>query len=199
MRTLLKWGVLALVAALATGANAQTAKKPAAGAFPVGKTPVIQVGQTYTAKTYGNWDLMCVKVAKGPEPCEIGQLVVDGKSNPIADIRIFPLPPGRAAIAGATIVTPLGVLLKDGMVITIDKNAPKQYPFTFCTKIGCIARVGLTGLELQSLRTGKTGKITVVLASNPQNPLTIPMSLKDFATAYAALSKRLIDEQKVKK
>ncbi len=199
MKPLSILSALALVLALASSAVAQETAKPKPEAFPVGTKPKVQIGQTYTADTFDSWEMLCVKVAKGPEPCEIGQLVLDDKSNPISDVRFFPLPPGTVAIAGATIVTPLGVLLKNGVVIGVDDAKPKQYPYSYCNNVGCIAQVGFTGLELQALRKGKTAKITVVMANNRQNPLIIPVSLKGFAPAYAALSKYILDQQKAKK
>jgi len=204
MKTLAKWTVLALVAS-AAGAFAQTTTAPAtppatSGAtsqnFPVGAAPKVQVGQTYTADKKGDWEILCVKAASGPEPCEIGQLVLDDKGNPISDVRVFPLQPGSQAIAGATVVVPLGVLLANGLVIGIDGKKPKQYPYTFCNNVGCIARVGFTAIELQGLRKGTKGNLTFVMANNAKNPIAVPLSLKGFSSAYAALNKLLIEAQK---
>jgi len=196
MKNLAKWGLLSF-ALTAGSAAAQDTTTPKPDAFPVGETPIVQVGQTYTAETYGDWEMLCVKTAKGPEPCEVGQLALDEQANPIADVRIFPLPPGSQALAGSTIVTPLGALIANGIIINVDKKKPKQYPYMYCTTVGCVARVGFTALELQAMRTGDKMKISVVMASNAKAPVVIQVSLKGFSTAYAALSKKVIDAQKL--
>ena len=200
MKPMQKLAVIALSAAIASialtaGVPAQE-KKAASDAFPLGKKPEIQVGQTYTVETFDAWELLCIKTAKGPEPCEIGQLVLDGKGTPISDMRVFPLPPGQPAIAAATVIAPLGIDLQRGMLMAIDKNKPKQYPFAVCNNVGCVARIGFTPLELESLRNGTQARISVNIYGRPNNVLDIPVSLKGFAKAYAALQKRLIEERK---
>ncbi len=200
MRTLQKFAAIMFSAAVASialtaGASAQEKKAPS-NAFPLGKKPEIQVGQTYTAETFDAWELLCVKREKGPEPCEIGQLVLDAKGTPISDMRVFPLPAGQPAIAAATVIAPLGIDLQRGMLMAIDKNKPKQYPFAVCNNVGCVARIGFTPLELESLRNGKIARISVNIYGRPNNVLDIPVSLKGFAKAYAALQKRLIEERK---
>jgi len=195
MKIFVKLCLLALLSASGTLTTAQETKAPASNAFPVGTKPKIQVGQTYLVETYKDWDLMCVKVAKGAEPCQIGQLVMDDKSNPIADIRFFSLPPNSPAIAGATMIMPLGVLLETGLVFGVDDKKPKQYPFVFCNAVGCLARVGFTPVELESLRSGKSGKMTLRMANNPPNAINISLSLKGFSTAFAALTKRMLTQK----
>jgi len=187
-------GLLATAAAAqesGTGANGATGDDPAA-TFPIGADPEVQPGQTYTAEVFGDWELICIKQASGPEPCEIGQLILDNTGTPVSDVRMFPLPPGGAAIAGATFVVPLGVMLQPGMNFAVDDKAPKNYPYVYCNDVGCVAQVGFTPLELESLRKGEAGKITFSMVQSRQGPLTLPLSLKGFSTAYAELSKRLI-------
>jgi len=197
MKRCMKWTALAFtLLASATPALAQTPAKPNAQKFPVGTAPKVKVGQTYSAQTFDSWEILCVKAAKGPEPCEVGQLVLDDKASPIADIRIFPLQPGSKAIAGATMVIPLGVQLSDGLLFGVDKKKTKQYPYAFCSGVGCVSRIGLTAIELQAMRTGKLGNLQFTMANNSQKPILLSFSLKGFAPAYTALRHSLIAAQK---
>lgn len=195
MKTAMKTVLVVLATFLATSSGAQESGGTDTETFPVGTDPEVQAGQTYTAETFDDWDMMCVKAAEGPEPCEIGQLILDQNSTPVADVRVFPLPPGTQAIAGATFVTPLGVMLPNGMVFAVDDKKPKQYPFAFCSNVGCVARVGFTALELESLRSGSNGKITIRMINNPGQPIDIGLSLKGFSAAFAALSKKILEEK----
>ncbi|MFQ5438207.1 MAG: invasion associated locus B family protein, partial [Paracoccaceae bacterium] len=90
---------------------------------------------------------------------------------------------------------PLGVMLPNGMVFAVDDKKPKQYPFAFCSNVGCVARVGFTALELESLRSGSNGKITIRMINNPGQPIDIGLSLKGFSAAFAALSKKILEEK----
>ncbi|NOX74878.1 MAG: invasion associated locus B family protein [Alphaproteobacteria bacterium] len=196
MKRFLKWSLLALSATFTTnGALAQDASSTEV--FPIGKAPEVQPGQTYAKEVFGDWELLCVKTAEGPEPCEIGQLILDGNSNPIADVRIFPLPPGNAAIAGATFINPLGVALASGMIFGVDDKETKQYPYQFCTSVGCIARVGFTPLELQALRKGENGKMTFRMMNSGDQQVTVNVSLKGFATGYAELTRLRLQAAKL--
>ena len=197
MKALTRFVAIATSLAIAHGAFAQD-QKNAKQSFPVGKAPEVKIGQTYAVETFDAWELLCVKVAKGPEPCEIGQLVLDDKATPMSDIRVFPLPPGQPALAGATIVLPLGMDLQNGMTITVDKNPPKQYPYAVCNNVGCVARIGITALELENMRSGKQAVITANIYGTRQ-VLTVPVSLKGFAKAYTALQKRIAKQEKAAK
>jgi invasion protein IalB len=195
MKRFLKWSLVALGATFATnGAWAQTSA--GTEVFPIGKAPEVQPGQTYAKKVYGDWELLCVKTAEGPEPCEMGQLILDENSNAIADVRVFPLPPGNAAIAGGTFINPLGVALQNGIVFGVDDKETKQYPYQFCTSVGCIARVGFTPLELQAMRKGKNGKLVFRMMNSGDQQVAVNVSLKGFATGYAELTRLKLEAAK---
>lgn len=192
MKHLAKFSALALCLALAPMAVAQETTESTDEAFPTGTQPEVQIGQAYQAGNFDDWEMVCVKAESGPEQCEIGQLVMDDAANPIADVRIFPLPQGSQAIAGSTILTPLGVSLANGLLFAVDEDEPKQYPFAFCNNVGCISRVGFTPLELQKMRKGAVAKMTIRLFQDPNNPISIGLSLKGFSDAYAALTKKTL-------
>ena len=197
MKALTRFVAIATSLAIAHGAFAQD-QKNAKQSFPVGKAPEVKIGQTYAVETFDAWELLCVKVAKGPEPCEIGQLIRNDKGVPVAQIRVVPLPPGQPALAGANITMPLGVDLQHGLTVQVDKNPPKQYSYGVCFGIGCVAPVGITALELEDMRAGKQIKVVSDIYGGPQ-VLTITASLKGFAKAYTALQKRIAKQEKAAK
>jgi len=186
MKNLMKFALLALSILLAGPALAQETAKPAA-AFPIGKTPEVKIGQTYVVKKYGDWQVRCIKVKEGPEPCHIFQLMQDAKGNSVAEINLFHLPGGGAAVAGANVVTPLGTLLLDQLKFSIDGNPSKSYPFSWCEGAGCVARMGLTGLELEALKTGTKATVTISSINAPNRPIVLNLSLKGFSAAFNAV------------
>ncbi len=187
MKLLAKIAAIATALMLAAPAIAQ--QKPAAptDGFPIGTETATKVGQTYVVKKTGDWDVRCVKVKDGPEPCHIYQLLKDKDGNSVAEISFFHLPGGGAAVLGATVVTPLGTMLQNQLLFKVDDGAARQYPFGWCETGGCIARMGFTGLELEGLRKGKQATITISSIVEPTKPITLSVSLKGFSDGFSAV------------
>ncbi|MCC6305823.1 MAG: invasion associated locus B family protein [Rhodobacteraceae bacterium] len=143
--------------------------------------------ETYLAATHGDWQLVCLRADEGSDPCELQQLLADAEANPVARVNLFPLPPGRQAAAGATIVTPLETLLTEQITIRVDSGQAKRYPFTWCAPVGCIARVGFTAAEIEAFKRGRGATLTIVPVAAPDQPVSLTMSLAGFTAGYDAL------------
>lgn len=148
-----------------------------------------QVGQTYVAGEHGDWQLRCVKSAEGADPCQLYQLLVDGSGNAVAEFSIFNLPEGQQAVAGATIVTPLETLLTAELRLAVDSAQPRRYPYSFCSTIGCFARVGFTKAEVDGFRAGNAATVTIVPAAAPGEVVALKLSLSGFTAGWNALVK----------
>lgn len=147
--------------------------------------------ESYTGATHGDWELVCMRAEEGEDPCQMYQLLRDADGNATAEITMFPLPPGEEAVAGATILTPLETLLTAQLVMQVDDGAAKRYPFTFCTAIGCIARVGFTAAEVDAFRGGATATWRLVPVAAPDQTVDLDMSLIGFTAAFTDLTEDL--------
>ncbi|WP_296639738.1 invasion associated locus B family protein [Roseinatronobacter sp.] len=147
--------------------------------------------ESYTGATHGDWELVCMRAEEGEDPCQMYQLLRDADGNATAEITMFPLPPGQEAVAGATILTPLETLLTAQLVMQVDQGAAKRYPFTFCTAIGCIARVGFTAAEVDAFRGGARATWQLVPVAAPDQTVDLNMSLIGFTAAFNDLSEAL--------
>ena len=193
---------LALVLALGLGsaAVAQETAAPATPEAPAAPTapaapaaPAVPPsepagpGSLYLKATHGDWQLRCVKAEQGEDPCQLYQLLKDQQGNSVSEIAIFPLPAGQQAAAGATIITPLETLLTENVILQVDSQQPKTYPFTWCDRGGCVARVGFTGEELAGLKKG--AKITMLISPvvAPNEKVTLTVSLKGFTAGFDAM------------
>ncbi len=145
--------------------------------------------QTYTKQEFDSWQLNCVKVTEGPEPCQLYQLLKDQKGTSTAEISMLALPEGGEAAAGATIITPLETLLPANITLQIDTAKPKVYPFTFCSPIGCVSRVGFTKAEIEALKKGAKATMTLVPAAAPKQKVVLDISLKGFTAGFDAVAK----------
>ena len=119
------------------------------------------VGTPYVKESSGDWEVRCVRTQDGNDPCQLYQLLTDEAGASVAEITVFPLPEGGQAVAGATIITPLETLLTEQITLQIDGGGAKRYPFSFCTRTGCISRIGLLPEDLSAFRAGNAARIRI--------------------------------------
>ncbi|SPJ22821.1 invasion associated locus B family protein [Palleronia abyssalis] len=145
-------------------------------------------GSTYIEAEFGDWQQRCVRAPDGNDPCQLYQLLRDGDGNAVAEMSIFPLPPGREAAAGSTIITPLETLLTRSITLSVDGSQPKRYPFEFCTQQGCISRVGFTAAEVEQFKRGAAGRMVIVPAAAPDQTISLTISLSGFTAGFEAVT-----------
>lgn len=145
------------------------------------------VGSTYTKETFESWAQNCVRTESGQDPCQMFQLLKDTDGTAVAEFNLFDLPEGGEAAAGATVIVPLETQLTAGLRIGVDEAKPKIYPFTFCAKIGCVARIGFTAEEITALQNGSKAVVTIVPAAAPDQQVVLDVSLKGFTAAFEAV------------
>lgn len=181
-------------AALAGAAMAQEAEDPPMPAPPGSDLSLGEevmddgFGEAYLAEVHGDWEQRCIRVPDGSDPCQLYQLLRDAEGNSVAEISMFPLPPGGEAVAGASIITPLETLLTQQITMRVDGGAAKRYPFTWCSAIGCIARVGFTNAEVEAFRRGAQAILTIVPVVAPDQQVDLTMSLIGFTAGFAAVT-----------
>ncbi len=147
-------------------------------------------GSNYTAATFEAWEQRCVRTESGVDPCQLYVLLKDKEGNSVAEFTMFNLPKGSEgpAVAGATFIAPLETLLTAGMLLQIDAGKPKAYPFTFCTQIGCVSRIGFTAEEIAQMKQGANALITIVPFVNPETKVELTVSLKGFTAGFDAVA-----------
>lgn len=179
-------GILALAAMTAAPLAAQQATSNAETQLDLG-TPADgspQIGDRYSKEKIGDWDLACIKTESGDDPCSLLQILRDASGNPVAEVSIFPLESAGPAVAGATIIVPLEVLLPAQVTIGVDGAAGKRYNYSFCNPIGCIAQIGFTEEDVQAFKQGGKATMTIVPAPAPEQKVVLDMSLKGFTAGF---------------
>lgn len=177
MRTLILSAIVAIFSAAGiTSAQTGPASPPTRDAA--------QMGQSYLVGSFGPWERRCIK-QDGDEPCQVYQLLREPNGNPVAEFTIFPLEPTaeNPAVAGASLLVPLEVLLTANVVLAIDDKLSKTYPYLTCTPAGCLSRIGFTAEEVDLMRAGKTVFITIVPAAAPTQRAVLELNLDQFGTA----------------
>jgi invasion protein IalB len=79
---------------------------------------------------------------------------------------------------------PLETLLIQKLSIAVDGGQPKRYDFSFCTQVGCYARVGFTEEDVARFKAGRGATITIVPAMAPDQQVTLDMSLSGFTASF---------------
>lgn len=151
----------------------------------------VALGAVYIDSKYVDWELRCIKSEAEIDPCQIYQLLGDGKGNPVAEINIFPLPAKEEAAAGATVITPLETLLTQQLSLSVDGSKPKKYPFSWCSDIGCFSRMGFSDGDIAIFKKGVSATLTIVPVAAPDQKVNLKVSLSGFTAAYDAAFKRL--------
>lgn len=156
----------------------------------MGQSEANQTPEPYFKQEFGDggWKLRCFKVTEGEEPCELYQLLKDDQGTEVAEVALFRLPEGGQAVAGATITVPLETLLTAQLTVAVDGGKGKRYPFSFCSPVGCYARIGFTADDIATFKKGAKATLTLVPAPAPDKKVVLPMSLKGFTAGYAAAS-----------
>ncbi len=147
-----------------------------------------EVGMTYLAANFDKWEQRCAKTADGADPCQLYQLLLDKDGNSVGEISLFDLPAGGQAAAGATFMAPLETLLTANLRITIDAGKMRIYPFAYCTKLGCVARLGFTTEELAAFKKGSKAVLTIVPAAAPDKTVDLDLSLQGFTKGFGAVT-----------
>ena len=143
------------------------------------------VGQLYVKEAVGDWQMRCVKGEEGTaDPCQMYQLMDDGEGSPVAEVSIFRLKDGGRAKAGATIVVPLETSLPQQITLSVDGGKARRYPYSFCSQVGCYARIGFTSEDIASFKRGNAATVTIVPALAPDQKVELVLSLTGFTAAY---------------
>ncbi|MDE0752649.1 MAG: invasion associated locus B family protein [Planktomarina sp.] len=191
--SLIKTIVLTLFLSLVSQnyASAQTVDNPTPTAEDYSTGKVVSdesnFGDYYNKGQFGDWTLRCEKTKDLKDPCHLFQLMLNVDGTPVAEFILNIIEPNGVIIAGATVITPLETLLTAELTIRIGENKAKIYPFSYCIKMGCVARIGLTEDDLTRYRAGIQATVTMVPSRAPNQPENLKLSLKGFTSGYKVL------------
>lgn len=146
------------------------------------------LGERYLGEAHGDWVMRCVKTDGETDPCQLFQLLKDSEGNAVAEMSLFRLPAGGQAVAGATIITPLETLLTEQITLSVDGGAARRYPFSFCSQVGCVSRIGLTNEDVTRFKRGAAGMLQIVPAGAPDQKVQLTVSLSGFTAGFEATS-----------
>lgn len=172
----------------ATVTQTETATPSVEDQLSLGEDAATEIGQPYTREEIGAWEMRCIKVEAGEEPCQMYQLLDDGEGAPVAEVSLFRLPDGRKAVAGATVIVPLETSLTSQLTISIDGGKARRYPYAFCNPVGCYVRLGLTNEDVAAFKRGNAAEMVIVPALAPDQKVALKLDLTGFTASYDKVS-----------
>jgi invasion protein IalB len=140
-----------------------------------------------TRTQYGDWDVACDPDGAN---CAMAQIGNDSTGTPVLEVVIrklaAPLEVGeRTATAVLDVITPLGVVLTEGLAITIDDGPKESAPFQICTEQGCLVREPVDNELIKRFKKGSSALVSVIAAN--QGEVKAKLSLSGFTKAYDSL------------
>ncbi|MFK7852636.1 MAG: invasion associated locus B family protein [Granulosicoccus sp.] len=137
--------------------------------------------------TYGAWEVACGPDGKN---CAMAQIGNDASGTPVLEMVVRklqePLEVGeRTAIAVLDVITPLGVVLTEGLAVKIDGGREESAPFQICTEQGCLVREPIDNELVARLKRGNNAVVSVIAAN--QGEVSANLSLSGFTKAFGAL------------
>ncbi len=154
----------------------------AAGGTAIGQQP-----QPGTVRSnHGAWSVICDTPAGATaEQCALMQNVI-ADDRPEVGLSVVVLKTADRKAKILRILSPLGVLLKDGMELYVDGNNVGRAYFTRCFSEGCYVEVEIDDQLMKILRAGSAA-VFALRESADQDRVGIPIELKGFADGYDAL------------
>ena len=137
--------------------------------------------------TIGAWEVACPPEGRN---CAMAQIGNDAAGVPVLEMVIRkleePLEVGeRTAIAVLDVITPLGVVLIEGLKVSIDGGRDETAPFQICTEQGCLVREPVDNDLITRFKRGNSAVVSVVAANQGEVQATI--SLSGFTKSYDSL------------
>ncbi|USG61968.1 invasion associated locus B family protein [Sneathiella marina] len=128
------------------------------------------------------WSVHCEAISREALPdCRIEQRAVVTKTGRLL-LQVTLQVPADTREPVLMIQGPLGTFLPAGIGLDVDGAELIELPFQTCEANGCFAATPMTADQLEALFGGQ--KLNVQLQSVNRQPITVPMSLIGFTSAY---------------
>ena len=168
-------------------ADRPTESAPAAPRAPAAPSAAGNPGVDLEVTKLGAWDLAC---SPQGSDCAMAQIGNDATGTPVLEMVVRkleePLEVGeRTAIAVLDVITPLGVVLTEGLSVSIDGGQQESAPFQICTEQGCLVREPIDNDLISRFKRGNSAELSVVAAN--QGEVKATLSLSGFTKAFDSL------------
>jgi invasion protein IalB len=194
---IMRSGAAALALSLALGAGAAVAQtqppKPAAPAAPAAPGAPAQPQQPPPPSKVDlvspepQWAKFCAKEPNsGRDACAtMRDFSTSADQPPMISVNVFELA-GEEKRKLRLLMLPIGMMLKPGFRVIIDKGEPIEGKYDMCFQNACSAEIEISPKTLEALKKGTTMSVVMRVPGGDVSghELTFNLPLKDLATAF---------------
>jgi invasion protein IalB len=173
----------------ADAALSQSAKAPAPGQPPQQMGPA----KLDLIPLDANWLKFCNKDPSGKEFCATTRAFGQTANQATLTIAVYQVTGEEKRFARFQL--PLGLSLRPGFRLVIDKGDPLDGRYVVCAQSGCFGEVELSAANLAAM---KKGSMASILTRNPANfEVTFNAPIKDFGAAFdgPAVDPKVLEQQ----
>jgi invasion protein IalB len=140
-----------------------------------------------------NWTKACSKDPSGKEFCATTRFFGQTASQPTLSVAVYSVTGEDKRFA--RFLLPVGLLLRPGFRLTIDKGDPIDGHYVVCFPNGCFGEVELSAANMTAMKKGSAASITTRNSGNFE--VTFNVQIKDFAAAFdgPAVDPKVLEQQ----
>ena len=155
------------------------------GALALGTGPLLAQEDGRVVSRHGAWNVICnTPPGATSEQCALVQNVVDESQDQIGlSVSVLKTADSKARIL--KVLTPLGVLLPNGLGLNIDGKSIGRANFVRCRDYGCWVEVILDEKLMTAMNTGTSA--TFIIFDTPEEGIGIPVDLDGFTEGFSKL------------
>ena len=133
------------------------------------------------------WNTQCVAPdSASPLACTVEQrIILKDSGQQIARFAVQMSGPADKRVSGYLVQLPLGLSLRNGILLKVDENEPVKLDLQTCEASGCYGGDTLKPEFLESLSSGKI--LTVTFANLQQKEIGVQIDLAGFSAAFAKI------------
>jgi invasion protein IalB len=183
---------LAVSITFAGGAFAQTPAKPAAPGIPTAPGQAAPAAPPPPSKVdlvspEPQWAKFCAKEpASGRDACAtMRDFSTSADQPPMISINLFDVA-GEERRKLRFLILPIGMLLKPGFRVIIDKNEPMEGKYDMCFQNACSAELDIGAKTVETLKKGQNMAVVMRVPGGDASgrELTFNIPLKDLGPAF---------------
>jgi len=182
----MRLGAAALAASIALTGAALAQQQPAAPGTP-GQAAPTPPSKVDLVSPEPQWAKFCAKQpANGKEACAtMRDFSTSADQPPMISINVFDVA-GEERRKLRLLMLPIGMMLKPGFRVIIDKNEPLDGKYDMCFQNACSAEIDIGAKTLEALKKGQNMAVVMRVPGGDLSgrELTFNIPLKEFGSAF---------------
>jgi invasion protein IalB len=139
-----------------------------------------------------NWTKVCNKDPAGKDSCVTGRVFGQSAQQPSLTVMIYQAGEDKRF---ARFNLPVGLLLRPGFRLVVDKGDPIEGHYVICFQGACIGEADLSAANVKALKGGQN--LAIITRNSSNFEVTFNAPIKDFGAAYdgPSVDPKVIEQQ----